>query len=160
MAPIGGGLVGCEMALDYAQEGKKVTVVESLPKILSAGIPSPIPNGQIIPDLFKYRHVNILEGHKLAAVENGKAVLECSGQKKELDADSIVVAVGFRPAPSMAQELAGCGLLSMRLATGGRSAQFSTPCGTAMRSATIFNQYIRQDALYKIIMQFLRRNSP
>lgn len=79
---IGGGLVGCEMALDYAQEGKKVTVVEALPKILSAGIPSPIPNGQMIPDLFEYHHVNVMEGHKLAAVENGKAVLECAGQKK------------------------------------------------------------------------------
>ena len=40
---IGGGLVGCEMALDYAQEGKEVTVVEALPKILSSGIPSPVP---------------------------------------------------------------------------------------------------------------------
>lgn len=47
---IGGGLVGCEMALDYTQEGKKVTVVEALPKIFSAGIPSPIPNGRMIPE--------------------------------------------------------------------------------------------------------------
>lgn len=109
VAVIGGGLVGCEMALEYAQDGKEVTVVEALPKILSAGIPSPIPNGQMIPDLFEYYHVNVLENHKLSAVENGKAVLECDGQKKELDADSIVIAVGFRPAPSMAQELQGCG---------------------------------------------------
>lgn len=106
---IGGGLVGCEMALDYAQHGKEVTVVEALPKILSAGIPSPIPNGQMIPDLFEYHHVKVLENHKLAAVENGKAVLESNGQKTALDADSIVIAVGFRPAPSMAQELQGCG---------------------------------------------------
>lgn len=109
VAVIGGGLVGCEMALEYAQDGKEVTVVEALPKILSAGIPSPIPNGQMIPDLFEYYHVNVLENHKLSAVENGKAVLECDGQKKELDADSIVIAVGFRPAPSMIQELQGCG---------------------------------------------------
>ena len=115
---IGGGLVGCEMALDYAQEGKKVTVVEALPKILSAGIPSPIPNGQMIPDLFEYHHVNVLDGHKLAAVENGKAVLDCDGQKKELDADSIVIAVGFRPTPSMAQELAGCGAVVYEIGDG------------------------------------------
>lgn len=106
---IGGGLVGCEIALDYAQEGKIVTVVEALPKILSAGIPSPIPNGQMIPDLFEYYHVTVLKNHKLSAVENGKAVLDFNGQKKELEADSIVIAVGFRPAPSMAQELHGCG---------------------------------------------------
>lgn len=106
---IGGGLVGCEIALDYAQEGKTVTVVEALPKILSAGIPSPIPNGQMIPDLFDYHHVTVLENHKLFAVENGRAILDSNGQKKELEADSIVIAVGFRPAPSMAQELHGCG---------------------------------------------------
>ena len=106
---IGGGLVGCEMALDYAQEGKEVTVVEALPKILSSGIPSPIPNGQMIPDLFEYHHVNVLEGHKLSAVVDGKAILDCDGQKKELEADTFVIAVGFRPAPSMAQELSDCG---------------------------------------------------
>lgn len=106
---IGGGLVGCEMALDYAQLGKEVTVVEALPKILSAGIPSPIPNGQMIPALFEYHHVNVLENHRLSAVENGRAVLECDGQTKSPDADSIVIAVGFRPASSMAQELSGCG---------------------------------------------------
>ena len=64
------------------------------------------------------RHAAIIEGHKLAAVENGKAVLECAGQKKELDADSIVIAVGFRPAPSMAQELAGCGAVVYEIGDG------------------------------------------
>ena len=106
---IGGGLVGCEMALEYAQDGKEVTVVEALPKILSAGIPSPIPNGQMIPDLFEHHHVAVLEGHRLFAVEDGRAILESGGQKKVLDADSVVIAVGFRPVPSMAQELQGCG---------------------------------------------------
>ena len=106
---IGGGLVGCEMALEYARDGKEVTVVEALPKILSAGIPSPIPNGQMIPDLFEHHHVAVLEGHRLFAVEDGRAILESGGQKKVLDADSVVIAVGFRPVPSMAQELLGCG---------------------------------------------------
>ena len=77
---IGGGLVGCEMALDYAQDGKEVMVVETLPKILSAGILSPIPNGQMIPDLFEHHHVTVLEKHRLSAVEDGKVVLESEGQ--------------------------------------------------------------------------------
>ena len=106
---IGGGLVGCEMALEYAQDGKEVTVVEALPKILSAGIPSPIPNGQMIPDLFEHHHVSVLENHRLSAVEDGRVILESDGQKKAFDADSVVIAVGFRPVPSMAQELQGCG---------------------------------------------------
>jgi len=115
---IGGGLVGCEMALDYAQAGKDVTVVEALPKILSAGIPSPIPNGQMIPDLFEYHHVNVLENHRLFAVEDGKVILESDGQKKTLEADSVVIAVGFRPVPSMAQELSGCGAVVYEIGDG------------------------------------------
>ena len=115
---IGGGLVGCEMALDYAENGKEVTVVEALPKILSAGIPSPIPNGQMIPDLFEHYHVNVLENHRLSAVKDGKAVLESDGQEKMLDADSIVIAVGFHPAPSMAQELEGCGAVVYEIGDG------------------------------------------
>ena len=115
---IGGGLVGCEMALDYAQAGKEVTVVEALPKILSAGIPSPIPNGQMIPDLFEHHHVNVLENHRLSAVEDGKVILETDGQKKTLDADSVVVAVGFHPVPSMAQELSGCGAVVYEIGDG------------------------------------------
>ena len=115
---IGGGLVGCEMALDYAQDGKEVMVAEALPKILSAGILSPIPNGQMIPDLFEHHHVTVLEKHRLSAVENGKVILESDGQKKVLDADTVVIAVGFRPAPSMAQELQGCGAVVYEIGDG------------------------------------------
>ncbi len=115
---IGGGLVGCEMALDYAQDGKEVMVVEALPKILSAGILSPIPNGQMIHDLFEHHHVTVLEKHRLSAVENGKVILESDGQKKVLDADTVVIAVGFRPAPSMAQELQRCGAVVYEIGDG------------------------------------------
>ena len=115
---IGGGLVGCEMALDYAQDGKEVMVAEALPKILSAGILSPIPNGQMIPDLFEHHHVTVLEKHRLSAVEDGKVILESDGQKKVLDADTVVIAVGFRPAPSMAQELQGCGAVVYEIGDG------------------------------------------
>ena len=55
------------------------------------------------------RWPDVLEGHRLFAVEDGRAILESGGQKKVLDADSVVIAVGFRPVPSMAQELQGCG---------------------------------------------------
>lgn len=108
VAVIGGGLVGCEMALEYAQEGREVTVVEALPKILSAGIPSPIPNGQMIPDLFAHHHVNVLEDHRLAAIRDGEVILEHEGVEKSLEVDSVVIAVGFRPAPSMAEKIGPC----------------------------------------------------
>lgn len=115
---VGGGLVGCEMALDYAQEGKEVTVVEALDKILTAGIPSPIPNGQMIPDLFEYYHVKVLEGHRLTAIEENHIILETKGESLEWEADTVIIAVGFRPAPSMREELTKSGTVVYEIGDG------------------------------------------
>jgi len=104
---IGGGLVGCEMALEYAQDGKNVTIVEALPHILSSGIPNPIPNKQMIPDLFEKYNVAVLENHKFADFQSGKVKLDNLGKAVELDADTVVLAVGFRSAHSMRDKLAG-----------------------------------------------------
>ncbi|MBD5641392.1 MAG: FAD-dependent oxidoreductase, partial [Desulfovibrio sp.] len=102
---IGGGLVGCEMALEYAQNGKDVTVVEALPHILAAGIPSPVPNAQMIPDLFEKYGVKVLENHKFVGFSAGRAHFENADGPVALDADTIVTATGFRPCPSMKAEL-------------------------------------------------------
>ena len=106
---IGGGLVGCEMALEYAQEGKEVTVVEALPQILTAGIYVPIPNGQMIGDLFAHYKVQVLTSHRLVGVENGQAIVDSKEVRTAIAADSIVIAVGFKPAPSLSPALACCG---------------------------------------------------
>lgn len=102
---IGGGLVGCEIALEYAMGGKHVTVVERLPEILSAGFPSPIPNAQMIPDLFEKYGVQVLTRHGLSSIGNGKVVLKSDNGPVELEADSVVIATGFKPTPSMIGEL-------------------------------------------------------
>lgn len=106
---VGGGLVGCEIALEYAMDGKQVTVVERLPEILSAGFPSPIPNAQMISDLFEKYGVQVLTGHGLVSIEHGKVILKSDNGQKEVVADSVIMATGFRPMPSMAAELKGCG---------------------------------------------------
>ena len=102
---VGGGLVGCEIALDEAKKGKKVTVVEALDKILSSGVPAPLPNAMMIHDLFEYHHVDVLEGHKLVEVTDEGVVLDHNGEKVELKADTVVSALGFRPGKSMKEEL-------------------------------------------------------
>lgn len=104
---IGGGLVGCEIALDHAREGKEVTVVEALPDILSAGMPAPIPNRQMMVDLFEHHKVNVLTNHKLKEVVNNGVVLETSGGEKTLAADSVVIAIGFKPVKTLKDELEG-----------------------------------------------------
>ena len=107
---VGGGLVGCEMALGYAMEGKQVTAVEALDTLMTAGEEAPpIPNGQMIPDLFDHHGVKVLTRHKLTAVGDGTVTLASEEGEKTILADTAVIAVGFRPAPSMAAELMDSG---------------------------------------------------
>lgn len=107
---VGGGLVGCEMALGYAMEGKQVTAVEALDTLMTAGEEAPpIPNGQMIPDLFDHCGVKVLTRHKLTAVGDGTVTLASEEGEKTILADTAVIAVGFRPAPSMAAELMDSG---------------------------------------------------
>lgn len=107
---VGGGLVGCEMALGYAMEGKQVTAVEALDTLMTAGEEAPpIPNGQMIPDLFDHYGVKVLTRHKLTAVGDGTVTLASEEGEKTILTDTAVIAVGFRPAPSMAAELMDSG---------------------------------------------------
>lgn len=128
---VGGGLVGCEAALAYAMEGKKVTVVEALDTLMMAGERSPIPNEQMIYDLFDKYNVEILAKHRLSEIRSDKVILNGASGEKALHADSVVIAVGFRPRPSMAQELMESGSVVYEI-TGAQ-------IGTVMRA--IWNGY-------------------
>ena len=105
---VGGGLVGCEIALDETRKGKSVTVVEALEKILSSGIPAPTPNAQMIGDLFAHHGVQVLTGHKLVEVTDDGVVLENADGRVTLSADTVISALGFKPAPGLKETLANC----------------------------------------------------
>ena len=102
---LGGGLTGSELALDYAQQGKNVTIVEALPDILSSGGPNPIPNEQMLRDLLGHHNVKIMGSTKLKSVEDGKVTVEGPDGEETLEADTLVLAAGFRPAESMREKI-------------------------------------------------------
>lgn len=107
---VGGGLVGCEMALDLINKGCDVEIVEALPDILSSGIAVPLPNAMYLRDAFAAHGTPLHTGRRIAAVTDEGAVVEDGdGTRETLPADSVVIAVGFRPQPSMAGELKGRG---------------------------------------------------
>lgn len=107
---IGGGLVGCETTVDYAQAGKTVTVIEALPDILSAGIPVPESNEQMLRDLLAEGKVAIKTASRLSAVTETGVTLSTPNGEETLEADTVVLAVGFTPRPSLADDLLGSGL--------------------------------------------------
>ena len=103
---VGGGLVGCEIAYGYAKEGKDVTIVEALDQILSLGN-VPGMNKAMLLDGFEYYGTKIMTGTKLKSVlDSGAVVILPDGTEKTLNADTVIMSVGYRPVPSMKEQLA------------------------------------------------------
>ena len=128
---VGGGLVGCETALGYAQAGKQVTILEALPDILSAGIPVPEMNDSMLRDLLDEAGVVRRTGRRLSRVTEDGAVADGPDGEEKLPADHIVLAVGFTPRTSLAPELAGAGMEVYQVGDGSRVGSVMTAIGSA-----------------------------
>lgn len=128
---IGGGLVGCETALGYAQEGWEVTMVEALPCLLSAGIPVPESNQQMLEDLLEEAKVSIRTGSRLVQVNPDSVVIATAQGQETLPADGVILAAGFRPRPSLSAELTGSGIEVYQVGDGCKVGSVMTAIATA-----------------------------
>ena len=102
---VGGGLVGCEMALDLAQKGKKVTILEALPKIMAVNGPICSANKEMLEELLPFHGVNIICNAKVTGFKDGAVSYETAGKAKKLDTDSVILSVGYRSADELYHEL-------------------------------------------------------
>lgn len=109
---VGGGLVGCETALDFAMDGKNVTLVEAVPTILGASKMLPLMVKQMIPDMLEYYKVNCMPGYKIEAINDQGAVVSPTegGEAIQLEADRVIIAIGRKRADSFAKDLFGSGI--------------------------------------------------
>ena len=95
---LGGGLIGCEIALWLAQQGKKVTIVEILNDLMIAGIQVQHMNRLMLLDLLKFHKVEVFTHTSLLEVtENGALLMDGDSRKRNFPADTIVLAVGLKP---------------------------------------------------------------
>ena len=103
VAIIGAGLVGCESAVHFAMEGKKVTIVEMLPEAArDAAWPHRLA---LMAELEKY-NVKILTGYGAKEIkENGLAAASADGEEIFIPADSVMMAAGLRPLSQEAEAL-------------------------------------------------------
>ena len=102
---VGGGLVGCEMALDLAQKGKKVTILEALPKIMAVNGPICSANKEMLEELLPFQGVNIICNAKVTGFKDGAVSYETAGKAEKLDTDSVILSVGYRSADELYHEL-------------------------------------------------------
>ena len=97
---IGGGMTGCEIALEDAKDGKNVTLVEMQKKILADPSMDSLTYSSLLDEV-KKSGTNIMEGTKLLEVTSKGVVVENTDGKHEINADVVVMAVGFRPRKSL-----------------------------------------------------------
>ncbi|MBC7294241.1 MAG: FAD-dependent oxidoreductase, partial [Thermoleophilia bacterium] len=101
----GGGGVGYEAALHLARQGKKVTVVE---KLEAPALDFNFINRSMLLELLAQAEVEILAGTTVTAVTtNGVMVTNATGRTSELQAETVVHALGMRPRTEAAEALVG-----------------------------------------------------
>ncbi|ATW26128.1 FAD-dependent oxidoreductase [Candidatus Formimonas warabiya] len=94
---IGGGLVGCEVALWLRRQNKNVTIVEITEELMWAG-DVPYANKQMLHDLLEWHNVKIMTGTTVAEISlNRVEIIDRSFQKDEIPAATVILATGYQP---------------------------------------------------------------
>jgi 2,4-dienoyl-CoA reductase-like NADH-dependent reductase (Old Yellow Enzyme family)/thioredoxin reductase len=104
----GAGLTGCEAALDLAQQGKKVTLVDMLP-FDSIASDAAFLNKLGLLGLLQQEGVQFRTEVTLKAItDSGVRVIDKAGNRSEIPADIVVLSLGVkaRPVPPEFKDLA------------------------------------------------------
>ena len=97
---IGGGMVGCELALWLTKDlGKKVTIVEALPKLLAVNAPICSANSEMLERLVPFYGTDVrCRTTAVKVTENGLVIRDLdTGAEESIPADTVILAVGFTP---------------------------------------------------------------
>ena len=96
---IGGGLTGCEIAYDLYLQGKKPVIVEMQDDLITTpGIC--LANTSYLRDFFNANKVSVLLETGVKEIKDGSVVVSAKdGSIKEIPCDSVVLSVGYNPAP-------------------------------------------------------------
>ncbi|MBO8181931.1 MAG: FAD-dependent oxidoreductase [Archaeoglobus sp.] len=101
---IGGGGVGCSTAAKLAVEGKDVTIVEMLKRI---GSDIGISTRWNVLLFLREKGVKMLTETKAVEISDGGVVVEADGERKLIECDTAVIAVGTKPNDGLVEELKG-----------------------------------------------------
>lgn len=102
---VGGGLVGCETALWLAKQGKRVTIVEALDKLLAINGPLCHANSEMLEALIPFNGIDVLTNARVRKFENGKLKVDVKGGERSLEAEDVILCVGYKEENSLYKEL-------------------------------------------------------
>lgn len=103
---IGGGMVGCELALELAEQGKKVAIVEISDSVLKE-CEMPIMNKKMLLDMLKSNNVEIITDAKIEAITDEAIRYSIKGKDYEKKTKNIINAIGYRAENALYQQLIG-----------------------------------------------------
>ncbi len=107
---IGGGLVGCEVAVWLREErGKnKVTLVEAAPELMGGGLePMPLPNKLMLIDMLDFLNVEVLLETAVGSIDENEVVVRGKNGLRALPADTVILATGLKANDSLFKEING-----------------------------------------------------
>ena len=93
---VGGGLVGCETALWLAQEGKHVTIVEALDRLMAVNKPLCHASSEMLERLLPFHGVETLVSSSVQKYEDGRLFVKTPQGEQQHDCDTVILSVGFR----------------------------------------------------------------
>ncbi len=100
VAIIGGGLTGCEIAYELYLNGKKPTIIE-MQNDLIVSDKICLANTSFLRDFFKANNVpTYLESKTTEIRDNAVTIEKADGTKLDIEADSVIYSVGYKPAPA------------------------------------------------------------
>ena len=97
IAVIGGGMVGCELALWLTKDlHKDVTLIEALPRILAVNAPICSANREMLEKLVPYYGTKIICDAKAVKTTSEGLLVEKDGAQQLIPADTVIFAVGYK----------------------------------------------------------------
>ena len=102
---IGGGMVGCETGHFLADKGKRVTIIELLKRM--ANDVSPMVRRRLLDGL-RSKQVTMLTNANCEEITgDGVLVTTGEGEKQRIPADSVILAVGYKPNDTLFRAIEG-----------------------------------------------------
>ncbi len=102
---VGGGLVGCELAIWLARNGKNITLVEVQNKLLAVNGPLCHANSEMLEKLVPFSGVKVLTSAKIIKNTEKGVIVNVNGSEELIEADSVVLAVGYTSENTLYDEL-------------------------------------------------------
>ena len=100
---IGGGLTGCEIAYELSLQGKSPIIIESKNDLMAVqGIC--LANSSYLRDYFKHNKTQIFLNSQVKEILPNKVIINCQNMEISLDADTIISAIGYTPAPLISKD--------------------------------------------------------